>query len=319
MRGGRLIGQGSYGCVFSPGFRCSTQGSSRDTLLTRKEKTVSKIQVYNHTANNEIKIGKKLRNIPNASEYFQVLQSVCPVSVEQLKDEELDTCELPSFTKSKLMMLTFPFIPGEHPIQWLRKKNEPLVHLDTLMKNLCKGLEILAEHSIVHHDLKNDNIIVKASNKPILLDFGMAVDISSPKYYDSFFYAPEYETIAPDAQFMNEPVTDEKIEKVIYYTVRPLSLFLEKEFLEKYRSLLKSSLTPLKGLADEEKRTRIKKNWDTWDVYSMAYFLIECLLLLRSEGHVEENKHYNALLEWALQGIHPVRRVNAKEWISLKK
>jgi len=318
MRGGRLLGQGSYGCVFSPGFKCTARGSSRDTLLTHKKKTVSKIQVYNKVAKNEIAIGKKLKEIPNASACFQVLQSVCPVSVKQLKDEDVEACELESFNQSSLVMLTFPFIEGEHPVKWLRKKNQPLVHLEKLMSHLCGCLEKLAEHSILHHDLKNDNILVKLSNKPILLDFGMSVDMSS-RSYDAFFYAPEYEFLVPETQFINEDVTDKKIDEVVYYTLRPLSLFLEKEFLEKYRKALTSSLNQLKGLSKEEKRKKIMKQWDTWDVYAISYFLVECLVLLRAEGHVEETKHYTKLLEWGLQGIHPIHRVNAKEWLALKK
>lgn len=319
MRGGRLLGQGSYGCVFSPGFQCSARGSSPKKLLTHKEKTVSKIQVYNKIAKNEIEIGKKLREIPNASSYFQVLQNTCPVSIEQLKDEELQMCELPSLNTSKLIMLTFPFIEGEHPIKWLRRKNQPLIHLEKLIKNICICLEKLADHSIVHNDLKNTNILVKSSNKPIILDFGMAIDMSSPIWYKSFFYAPEYEIISPETHFMNEKVTDKKIDEVIYYTLRPLSLFLEKDFLEKYRKSLKSSLNQLKELSNDEKRKRIKKNWDTWDVYSIAFSLIQFLVLLRAEGHVEENKQYFNLLEWGLQGINPLHRVNSKEWLALKK
>lgn len=319
MRGGRLLGQGASGCVFSPGFQCTAQGSSRNTLLSRKEKTVSKIQIYDDDAKNEERMGKKLRDISNANSHFQVLESVCPVTIEQLKDDDIDKCELPSLTTSKLVMLTFPFIQGTHPIQWLRKKNQPLVHLEKFIKNLCTSLTILADHSIVHHDLKNDNILVKPSNKPILLDFGLAVDMSAPTYHQSFFYAPDYEIWAPEIHLINEVVTEDKINEIIFYALRPLSLFLEKEFLEKYRVVLHTSLTRLKGLSEEKKRANIKTYWDTWDVYSLAYLLLECLLLLRSEGHVEETERYQRLLEWGLRGIHPLRRVNAREWRSLIK
>lgn len=319
MRGGRLLGQGSYGCVFSPGFQCAVQGSSRDTLLSRKEKTVSKIQVYNDEAKNEESIGMKLRDISNADIYFQVLESVCPVTIEQIKDEDIEKCELQSLTTSNLVMLTLSFIQGEHPIQWLRKKNQPLVHLEKFIKNLCTSVTILADHSIVHNDLKNDNILVKPSNKPILLDFGLALDVSLPTYHKSFFYAPQFEIFAPETHLMNELVTDDKINEIIFYALRPLSLFLEKEFLEKYRVALHTSLTRLKGLSEEKKRAKIKTYWDTWDVYSIAYLLLECLFLLRSEGHVEENETYHRLLEWGLRGIHPFRRVNAREWKSLIK
>ena len=52
MKGGKLLSEGGYGCVFFPSINCN--GSSMKT-----KKYVSKIQKYDKSAKNEIKIGKK--------------------------------------------------------------------------------------------------------------------------------------------------------------------------------------------------------------------------------------------------------------------
>lgn len=316
MRGGRLLGQGSYGCIFSPGFKCASQGASRDAVLSRSKKTVSKVQVYEETAKNEIEIGKKLRAIPNGEHHFQVFKSVCPVHVDQLTDKEIQQCELPSLDNTKLVMLNFSFIQGEHPLEWLRKKKNPLVHLETIMRKLCVSLEKLAEYSILHNDIKENNILIRPSGTPIVLDFGLAVDMSHPESIKKFYYAPDYELWAPDIHILNQEVTDDIIREISYYAIRPLSLFLEKQFLEKYRKGLTRYLEKFKGMPQKDKHALLKSHWDTWDTYALAYLLLECLMLLRTEGHVEETSTYHHLLQWGLVGIHPARRVNPREWLS---
>ena len=62
MKGGRLRGQGTYGCVFQPGLLCR---GSKNPLDPNK---VGKITSF-EDARNEIKIGKYLDDIPNYKDY----------------------------------------------------------------------------------------------------------------------------------------------------------------------------------------------------------------------------------------------------------
>ena len=62
MKGGKLLSEGGYGCVFFPSINCD--GSSMKT-----KKYVSKIQKFDKSAKNEIKIGKPtLRNLVSGKE-----------------------------------------------------------------------------------------------------------------------------------------------------------------------------------------------------------------------------------------------------------
>ncbi len=50
MKGGKLLSEGGFGCVFNPSMNCDGNVES--------EKNVSKIQRYDNSAKNKIKIGK---------------------------------------------------------------------------------------------------------------------------------------------------------------------------------------------------------------------------------------------------------------------
>ena len=63
LSGGKLIAEGGYGCVFSPGINCN------GTIMKTK-KYVSKIQRYDSSARNEIKIGKKLEELSGFEDHF---------------------------------------------------------------------------------------------------------------------------------------------------------------------------------------------------------------------------------------------------------
>ena len=52
MKGGKLLSEGGFGCVFNPSMKCNGESDS--------EKQVSKIQRYDNSAKNEIDIGKML-------------------------------------------------------------------------------------------------------------------------------------------------------------------------------------------------------------------------------------------------------------------
>ena len=55
MKGGKLLSEGGFGCVFNPSMKCNGESDS--------EKQVSKIQRYDNSAKNEIDIGKMLIEI----------------------------------------------------------------------------------------------------------------------------------------------------------------------------------------------------------------------------------------------------------------
>ena len=87
MKGGKLLAEGGYGCVFLPGINCD--GSS----LTSK-KYVSKIQIYNKSAKNEIQIGKIVQTIGGFSNHFSPVYKHCSIKIATIKDEDIYKCTI---------------------------------------------------------------------------------------------------------------------------------------------------------------------------------------------------------------------------------
>ena len=58
----KLLSQGGFGCVYHPGIKCD---GSKD-----KKKYVSKLQINDYTAVNEVQIGKLIKSIPNYNLFF---------------------------------------------------------------------------------------------------------------------------------------------------------------------------------------------------------------------------------------------------------
>ena len=48
------------------------------------------------------------------------------------------------------------------------------------MINVCHALEFAHSHSIVHRDIKSDNIMVGAFNEVYLMDWGLSFNLTNP-------------------------------------------------------------------------------------------------------------------------------------------
>ena len=91
MKGGKLLSEGGFGCVFNPSMKCDGTSDS--------EKHVSKIQRYDNSAKNEIAIGNILSNIPEYRNHFAPVISHCSIDIGQIKDKDKSKCML--FKKMK--------------------------------------------------------------------------------------------------------------------------------------------------------------------------------------------------------------------------
>jgi serine/threonine protein kinase len=64
-----------------------------------------------------------------------------------------------------------------------------------LILKLSEAIEFLHQRKILHRDIKPDNIIIKADNEPVLLDFGAAREIAGTKVPHTIILTPGYAPI----------------------------------------------------------------------------------------------------------------------------
>jgi hypothetical protein len=187
--GGKVIGAGGFGCVFSPALKC--RGSTN-----REPNKISKLMTEKHSINEyeEINLIKDvLKDIPDYTDYFLLNNAnLC-------KPSKLTTDDLSNFTKKcktlskdgitkkninsnidKLMLLNMPnggipvdtYVYSQDSIGNLKKLNNSLINL------LLYGIIPMNNKNIYHCDIKDSNTLVKEEKKLLvrLIDWGLSTE-----------------------------------------------------------------------------------------------------------------------------------------------
>jgi hypothetical protein len=174
--GGKLIGQGTYGCVFSqPLF------TKRQHHLSQKDKNkVGKItQAVDATT--EIQAARVLRAVPNSIDYFllpDVNSISVPLSPEHQKDPDLKKCEaIERYGFDKMLHFKLS-MGGPNLRETLNTLKAPATFpIYSFMCHLFEAGSLLTLHRYVHYDIHSGNILVSKDFVPRLIDFGVAIPI----------------------------------------------------------------------------------------------------------------------------------------------
>jgi len=197
-----IISQGSYGCIFRPGYMCDGKGMTTNKYIT-------KIQKNTKVSNRETAIGKKIQKIPNYQEYYAPVLKSCNVSLSTISEKEVDKCKI--ITNKSADTTTSALKYESNKLRYVGK-NSILKHLlnvynkrpsgivRTVVEShraLLNGFEKLSDAGIVHFDVKENNIICDDNTGiPIIIDFGVSIDvtnISKNDYRDAFYvYGVDY-------------------------------------------------------------------------------------------------------------------------------
>jgi serine/threonine protein kinase len=196
-----LLAQGTYGCVYYPGFTCKGK--------IQKIKYISKLQKNNETLQNELEIGEKIKQIKHYNYYFAPILNQCPVSISNLQTkypQPLNQCKVvtesqKNNSKSEFNVNKIRYILGEDLDETFEQKNlltnpSPLLFLLDTYYYLSKSLKKLKKQNILHYDLKANNIIYdKESEIPIIIDFGLSISLDKitptapdPKLFTHLFF-----------------------------------------------------------------------------------------------------------------------------------
>jgi len=167
MLGGKLLGQGSYGCVFKPALECKDKKDKKSS--TNK---ITKILTKEHAEKEEY-LSAMIRRIPHWKNYFAVSESICvPSSSAPTKEKDLDKCAvLEGKPLSNFRLLTMTYAGKE-----LHNFPFDMYHFDFMafVKHFIAAGAMLTVHGIVHGDMHQGNILVDAHNVPRIIDFNLS-------------------------------------------------------------------------------------------------------------------------------------------------
>ena len=197
----RIISQGSYGCVFRPGYMCDGKGVTTNKYIT-------KIQKITKISKRELAIGQKIQKIPNYKEYYAPVLKTCNMSLTTISEKEVQKCKI---ITNKSEMTTPALKYSSNKLRYVGKNSllKHLLHVYNKRPNgivramidshmaLLVGFKKLSEAGIIHYDVKDNNIICDDNTGvPIIIDFGLTIDvmnIRNDNYRDAFYiYSAEY-------------------------------------------------------------------------------------------------------------------------------
>ena len=189
----KLISQGAYGCVYRPSIQCNGRPGKTKNF-------VSKLQLKS-TADNEIAIGAKLTKIPNFNFHFAPIIRSCPVQLAKLdQNTMLNSCNVvkkDSTREQEFVLNRIRFVGTDTLETYINNRIHRgylILKFFELHQFLLRSVTHMVEQSVVHFDLKENNIIYDAKNHvPIIIDFGMSVDMTflsgnQLELYDSGFH-----------------------------------------------------------------------------------------------------------------------------------
>ena len=196
-KGGKAIAAGAYGCVFRPRLKCENDNDNDNNT------GVSKL-MENDEANEEMdeieKINKNIKDIPNAENHFMI-NNINMCKPKRLTEEDKVDFDLKckNFVDDQgryvsasnvnnmlndLSIINMPdlgidlhnYISSNVPFT-----DENFKKFNRMMINLIKnGVVPMNENNVIHHDLKDQNVMVDNNDNTIIVDWGFA-GVSSPQ------------------------------------------------------------------------------------------------------------------------------------------
>jgi serine/threonine protein kinase len=164
ISGGKLLGQGTYGCVFHPSLKCYSSDVNNKTLETG----VSKVFKKQKDMIEELYETKKIKKMDNKGKYTNRVLGSCSVSSSRIDKQDREECRFSKnlgISNKKLHQIIY-----EHKgidLNQFFKSTPPFSIEETFhyIYNLLKGIKILVENKYIHLDLKPDNILITDTNK----------------------------------------------------------------------------------------------------------------------------------------------------------
>jgi len=162
MEGGKLIGQGTYGCVFQPPLLCKKK------VLTGNIGKLTDIVDLER----ELHAGKILGNIVNYKFYFLLPEEFCvPRVLDNQEEKDLDKCKFLEKAKvENLRQYTMTY-------GGLNINKATNISFFVLMKHMLEAGSLMLLNNFIHYDIHNGNVLIDKFKVPRIIDFGQSFTV----------------------------------------------------------------------------------------------------------------------------------------------
>jgi serine/threonine protein kinase len=176
MRGGKVLGEGNYGCIVSPHYPCK-----KDKDKGSSNNKVSKLAELDRVFDPQIYY--KLAKIPNYEKYFIFPHRSCEINTNMIRSDDKKGCKGVKMSKRNKTIHNSIMKKGDYDLGKIPKTgaNEVANYLSKLLK----GIKVLINNSIIHLDIKAGNIIIH-ENDAYLIDFDDIFNITDWNGFNRF-------------------------------------------------------------------------------------------------------------------------------------
>jgi serine/threonine protein kinase len=175
QKGGDLIAQGSYGCVFRPALKCSDETKRQDGV-------VSKMLTTNE-AKKEINENKVINKIDETNLYHLPPPKICKAEIEHFSEPGISRCKvIRGRSRNKFSILQYKdggielgtFLQESKTNNFFSNEKN-IKNFFFSMYNLFVGLDDMYNNDFIHSDIKTQNIVYDPDKMKFnFIDFGLS-------------------------------------------------------------------------------------------------------------------------------------------------
>jgi serine/threonine protein kinase len=344
MDGGRYIGSGTYGCVFTPPLLCKTGKQP-------SEKLVGKITTHK-LAQQEIQVANKLRKFPLVQNYFLLPEpESCELAPEgEQVDPGIQECrddfkvhgEALELTAMSQITIPFGGTKAYYEMFLDQSLHPKQFNFFRFVQHMLEAGSLMLLVGVCHFDLHAGNMLMDAKKVVRILDFGMSFpknlinDITLNGRWKRMRFGFEYDAAHPSIHNSEPPeITimnairkgDYTVPNAVKLTVLGKDIFKD---MEKYLGISREqSRDELGGFFEGSGYAR-KRNfimlwrtyWPGFDSWSLGCIFLETLkvLVLLPEFTEGEYKKKKTALLATLRGMltpNPKERLDCLEALAL--
>ena len=311
-----------YGCVYYPGFNCDSNYLSNTNMI-------SKLQIYDSVAKNELFFGEIICKINNYRFYFLPVINSCEINTAKVSIKNIEHCKIINDkidNKYILMNMEYDYNISFKNIfidNKKSKKHRILLYIDSF-KYLCLSLQKLLDNNIIHFDIKENNIVFnKKTENPLIIDFGISILIKNiiqnkslvskeilKKYfykYEPTYYVWPLEVHVISYLLHESPFLNNDSIKVIVsnYVNNNKALNIFSEVLKNdYFNICVKYLSKYIKYSDTAIIQKLISFCNTWDMYSLSIIYLKYLRYLFFDGFIN-NSFTTKISQILLINIHP--------------
>jgi len=195
--GGKLLGQGVYGCTFEPVPFCAG-GSVFKTV----DGMPAVGKVTTDDISDELSIGKAIMALPLAKQYFALPTLECKPAMP-INDPDVKECSvIQEADKDETFSMLIMPSAGISLSKYALDLHRMATNYKRIFTHLLEGAVIYQNAGYVHNDIHLGNILVDSANVARYIDYGLAFKLADVKTWDDANlgsqFKPKYVWQAPE-------------------------------------------------------------------------------------------------------------------------